>query len=132
MKLTPSKNKFLPVLATRVIGAAILVPLALLGIVWPAHSETPPILKESAKTMVGHRVSDFTLTDLEGRKVSLSDFGGKSVVVLFVMGKGCPVANLYVTELKKLQDAYDKKGLQIIGIDSNAGVTREELVEQAR
>jgi len=82
--------------------------------------------------MVGHRVSNFKLTDLKGRKVALSDFKDRGLIVLFVMGKGCPVANLYLTELRKLQEDYEKKGLQIIGIDSNSGVTLEQLVEQAR
>src|SRR5437016_1921832 len=127
-----SISKFLLVLTTPAIGTALIVCLALSGTVWPAQSATPPILKASEKTMVGHRVSNFKLTDLEGRKVALSDFSDKRVIVLFVMGKGCPVANLYLTELRKLQDAYEKKGLQIVGIDSNSGVTREQLAEQAR
>src|SRR5438094_8918255 len=95
-----SKSKFLSVLTTPAIGRAVFLCLALSGIIWPAQSATRPIVKESEKTMVGHRVSNFKLTDLEGRKVALSDFKDKGVIVLFVMGKGCPVANLYLTELK--------------------------------
>src|SRR5206468_5256973 len=113
MKNRPSEREFQPILITQRIGRVLIVCLALSGIVWPAQCATPPILKESEKTMVGHRVSNFRLTDVEGRKVALSDFRGKKVIVLFVMGKGCPVANLYLTELRKLQDAYEKKGLQI-------------------
>ncbi len=127
-----SKSKILSVFTPPGIGRALIVCLALSGIVWPVQSDTPLTLKESAKTMAGHRVSNFTLTDLEGRQVALSDFSDKRVIVLFIMGNGCPVANLYLTELKKLQGTYEKKGLQIIGIESNSGVTREQLVEQAR
>lgn len=133
MKRKASNCKLLSVLITPGIGGALISCLALFGTVWPVQAaDTSLNLKESAKTMVGHRVSNFKLTDLEGRKVALSDFSGKKVIVLFVMGKGCPVANLYLTELRKLQDAYEKKGLQIIGIDSNAGMTRDKLAEQAR
>src|SRR5437870_1199538 len=95
MKRRASKSDFLSVLTTPGIGRALIVCLALSGIVRPVKSDTPPTLKESAKTMVGHRVSNFTLTDLEGRQVALSDFSDKRVIALFVMGKGCPVANLY-------------------------------------
>src|SRR5260221_10024973 len=132
LKRRASKSKFPSLVTKPGIGRALIVCLALSGAVWPVQSATPPILRESAKTMVGHRVSNFTLTDLAGRKVALSDFSDKKVIAIFVMGKGCPVANLYLTELMKLQDTYGKKGLQIIGIDSNSGVTREQLAEQAR
>src|SRR5689334_14117584 len=107
MKNRPSEREFQSALITQRIGPVLIVCLALSGIVWPAKSATPPILRESAKTMVGHHVSNFKLTDLEGRKVALTDFSDKKVIVLFVMGKGCPVANLYLTELRKLQDAYE-------------------------
>ena len=132
MKHRPARTKSLLVLITQRVRGVLIVCLALSGMVRPAQPATPPILKESASTMAGHRVSNFTLTDLEGRKVALSDFSDKKVIVLFVMGNDCPVANLYLKELRNLQGAYDKKGLQIIGIESNAGVTREQLAEQAR
>jgi len=48
------------------------------------------------------------------------------------MGKGCPVANLYLTELMKVQDTYGTKGLadhrHRIEFRSDAG----QLAEQAR
>src|ERR1043165_9629123 len=122
MKRKPSKSKFLSVLTRLPIARTFIVCLTLSAIAWPAWSATPPILKESEKMMVGHRVADFTLKDLEGHNVALSKFSDKPIVVLFVMGKGCPVANLYLTELRQLQETYDKKGLQIIGIDSNSEV----------
>src|SRR4051812_24068296 len=103
------KSKSLSFLITPGIGTALIVFLTLFGIM-PVQSDTPLALKESEKTMVGHSISNFTLTNLEGRQVALSDFKDKGVIVLFLMGKGCPVANLYLTELKKLQDAYEKKG----------------------
>src|ERR1043166_2070391 len=106
MKHRPSERKFLSVFFTKLIPGLLIVCLALAGIVRSVQSATPPVLKKSDKTMVGHRVSNFKLTNLEGRKVALSDFSDKKVIVLFVMGKGCPVANLYLTELRKLQDAY--------------------------
>src|SRR5437667_4242173 len=99
LKRRESTNKTLSVLTTTAMGRAVLVCLALSGAVWPVQSASPPILKESAKTMVGHPVSNFTLTDLAGRKVALSDFSDKKLIALFVMGNGCPVANLYLTEL---------------------------------
>src|ERR1051325_4982650 len=132
MKRNASKHKFLSVLTSARISSTLIVCVALSGMAWRAQSATPPVLKESEKTMVGHRVSNFTLTDIGGRKVGLSDFSDKKVIVVFMMGNGCPVANLYVKELKKLQETYENKGLQIIAIESDAGVTREKLAEQAR
>src|SRR5438445_12119757 len=60
-----SKSKFLSALTTPAIGTALIVCLALSGTVWPAQSATPPILQESEKTTVGHRISNLKLTDLD-------------------------------------------------------------------
>lgn len=75
---------------------------------------------------------DFTLTDLSGKKVSLSDFRGKWVVLDF-WGSWC---GWCIKGFPALKEAYSRYGdrLVIIGIDCNesesdwrAGVERYEI-----
>ena len=48
----------------------------------PATAATPAPTPRPAKFKVGDMAPDFTLPDLKGNKVKLSDFRGKSNVVL--------------------------------------------------
>ena len=80
---------------------------------------------------VDQKVVNFVLPDVHGDRIALSDFNDKPTLVLFTMGTGCPISNLYLTELEKLQQQFANKGFQVIGINSNAGVTAEELAQHA-
>ena len=64
---------------------------------------------------------NFTLKDLNGKDVSLSDFKGKWVILDF-WGSWCPWC---IKGFPELKEAYEKYGerLEIIGIDCNEGET---------
>lgn len=75
---------------------------------------------------------NFTLKDLEGKEISLSDFRGKWVILDF-WGSWCPWCIKGFPELKETYEEY-KKELEVIGIDCNeseadwrAGVKKYEL-----
>ena len=82
---------------------------------------------------VGKEIANLVLPDATSDKqVALTDFGGKKAVALFFMGTSCPIANLYVTEMQRLQEQYAAQGLQVVGIYAAAGVTREEVAEHVK
>jgi peroxiredoxin len=88
--------------------------------------------KSDTVSLVGREIPDFILPDQSGKKVALSDHKSRRAVVLFFMGTGCPIANLYLAELAKLQKSEAANGLQVIGIQSNAGLTRDEIAAHAK
>lgn len=57
----------------------------------------------------------FTLTDLNGSSVSLSDFRGK-VVILDFWATWCPPCKREIPDFIKLQSQYGSNGLQVVGI----------------
>lgn len=74
-----------------------------------------------AEVAVGHPAPDFTLTDTNGKKVSLSSFKGKYVVLEW-NNPDCPfVVKHYATNnMQGLQKAYTAKGVVWLTINSSA------------
>jgi thiol-disulfide isomerase/thioredoxin len=62
-------------------------------------------------------VGDVTMTDVEGRRISSSDWKGKVVIVNF-WATWCPPCRAEIPDLVKLQNKY-KDTLQIIGISDD-------------
>src|SRR4026209_2038576 len=58
---------------------------------------------------------EFTLKDLNGRTVRLSDYQGKVVLINF-WATWCPPCRAEMPDLVRLQREYGKEGLQVIGI----------------
>ncbi len=81
---------------------------------------------------VGQRVSNFTLEDVSGKKVSLYGFRGKQAVVVAFMGTDCPVGNLYVPRLIELNKEYKDRGVVFLAINSNAHETLEQVAAHAK
>lgn len=85
---------------------------------WAATELSP---QEAAQIqMVRDEVTapNFTLENLDGKSVSLSDFRGKWVVLDF-WGGWCPWCIKGIPEMKEMYAKYHDRGLEIIGIDCN-------------
>ena len=76
--------------------------------------------REQASTPSANAASSFTLTSLEGKTVSLSDFKGK-VVLLNFWATWCPPCRAEIPDLIALQKEYGKRGLVILGISVDQG-----------
>ena len=94
----------------------------------PETETTPP----QRPTLIGRQVANFVLPDHTGTQISLADFDDRQAMVLFFTGTECPISNLYLVELEKIQKDYSQRGLQVVGINSNTGTTAAELTEHRR
>ena len=77
---------------------------------------TATVLMKSSGVLGQERVApQFTLKDLNGRTVRLSDYQGKVVLINF-WATWCPPCRAEMPDLVRLQREHGKEGLQIIGV----------------
>ncbi|MFZ0662148.1 MAG: TlpA disulfide reductase family protein [Acidobacteriaceae bacterium] len=68
--------------------------------------------------LLGKTAPNFTLTDTEGKRVSLSDYKGKAVVVDF-WATWCAPCRIEIPWLEQFNTQYAGKGLQILGVSED-------------
>ncbi|TWT75236.1 Thiol-disulfide oxidoreductase ResA [Allorhodopirellula solitaria] len=76
---------------------------------------------------LGQSVEPFTLDNCYGKAVSLDDFSSSKAIAIVYLGTECPLAKLYGPRLSKIQREYSKRGVQVIGINSNKQDSLTEL-----
>jgi peroxiredoxin len=72
----------------------------------------------------GTLAPEFTLPDLDGHSVSLSDFRGKVVVVNF-WATWCPPCRAEIPDFVRMQARYRARGLEFVGLSVDAGGARD-------
>lgn len=80
---------------------------------------------------VGSKVSDFSVSTLDGAKVSFSSFRGSTTVVAFIATE-CPVSNAYNSRMNALYSDYAPRGVKFLFINSNATEPAAEVKAHAQ
>jgi len=82
---------------------------------------------------IGSAAPDFQLTTLDGKAFSLAEAAKshKATVVMFIATK-CPYSNAYNDRMKTMAEAYDKKGVLFVGINSNVSEPADEVKAHAK
>ena len=62
---------------------------------------------------------DFSLAGIDGKYYSLSDFEANPLLLIIFSCNHCPYVQAYEERIKKLQNDYREKGLQIVAINAN-------------
>ncbi|HEY0050124.1 MAG TPA: redoxin domain-containing protein [Pyrinomonadaceae bacterium] len=92
--------------------------LALLAFVATACSE--PEFVPKGDFAVGARLENFTLPDLSGAEQSFDKLKGENGTVLVWVSAQCPVVKSYNERINQIADELKAKGINLIGINSNA------------
>ncbi len=101
-------NKFLTLLIS-------LVSISI--IVFSAYSErnNVVILKSDVQTLQ-YEGKDWTLNNLDGKAITLSDFQGKPTMLVF-WATWCPYCKKLLPGIEELHEKYHAKGLKILGVN---------------
>jgi peroxiredoxin len=81
---------------------------------------TKSTVEKAPPETAGNAAPSFTLQDLSGNKVSLSDFKGK-VVILDFWATWCPPCVMEIPHFVELYDQYKAQGFTMVGISLDRG-----------
>ena len=86
---------------------------------------------------LGTRAPEFSLTNVDGRIVSLADFKDAQALLVVFMCNHCPFVKHVAPELARLAKDYQSRGLAMVGINSNDAVAFPDdapakMVEEAK
>ena len=79
---------------------------------------------------VGQKAPDFTLTDKDGKSVSLSDFLGKKVVVYFYPRDNTPGCTKQACAFASAYDEFKTKNVEVIGISKDSVASHVKFAEK--
>jgi peroxiredoxin len=65
---------------------------------------------------VGEKAPDFTLRNQDGEKVSLVDFRGRRVMLVFYPGDFSPVCGDQLSIYQEVKPEIEEKGVELVGI----------------
>jgi peroxiredoxin Q/BCP len=79
---------------------------------------------------IGMQAPNFTLSEKDGRPVSLSDFLGKKVVLYFYPRDNTPGCTRQACAFAGAYDAFREKGVEVIGISKDSVASHVKFAEK--
>ncbi len=80
---------------------------------------------------IGATINDFKLPDARGKQHALASLKGQKGTVLIFISTQCPVSNGYNERMEKLARDYAARGINVVGINSNASETAADIKRHA-
>ncbi|HEX3100241.1 MAG TPA: redoxin domain-containing protein, partial [Pyrinomonadaceae bacterium] len=80
---------------------------------------------------VGSTIENFTMSDINGKVQTLNGMKGEKGAVLIFVSAQCPVVKGYNDRMNQLTAEYKAKGINVIGINSNATESLEWVKSHA-
>ena len=106
--------------------------LTLLAFVLTSNSTSGFAKGEFGDFAVGTKLENFTLPDLSGTQQSFDKLKGKNGAVLVWVSAQCPVVKAYNARINQIADELKAKGINLIGINSNATESLEYATSGAK
>ena len=79
---------------------------------------------------VGQKAPSFTLSDVNGKSISLSDFLGKKVVVYFYPKDNTPGCTRQACAFAESYEAFKTKNVEVIGISRDSVASHVKFAEK--
>jgi peroxiredoxin len=79
---------------------------------------------------VGDQAPDFTLRDQDGEKVSLSEYRGRKVLLIFYPGDFSPVCGDQLSIYQEVKPEIEGKGVELIGISVDSFFAHKAFQEK--
>ena len=79
---------------------------------------------------VGEQAPDFTLRDQDGEKVSLADFRGRKVMLVFYPGDFSPVCGDQLSIYQEVKPEIAEKGVELVGISVDSFFAHKAFQEK--
>ncbi len=67
---------------------------------------------------IGDKIEDFTLKNIDGKMVTLSDYNAEGYIIIFTCNT-CPYAVMYEDRIIELHNKYADKGWPVVAINPN-------------
>jgi thioredoxin-dependent peroxiredoxin len=83
-----------------------------------------------AKLDEGKKAPDFTLEDAQGKKVSLSDFKGKDVIVYFYPKDDTPGCTKEACCFRDFNKDLQKLGVVVLGISADGAASHQAFIDK--
>ena len=84
-----------------------------LHIIQPSYAESLPPLTSTSDAYLGQ---DWTLTNVYDQPITLSQYQGKPVILVF-WATWCPYCKKLLPGIEKLHNQYEEKGLKVIAVN---------------
>jgi len=79
---------------------------------------------------VGEQAPDFTLRDQDGEKVSLADYRGRKVLLVFYPGDFSPVCGDQLSIYQEVKPEIEAKGVELLGISVDSFFAHKAFQEK--
>ena len=76
--------------------------------------------------------SDWSLADAKGRHVSLHDYRGKAVIVIFYLGRGCPHCIAQLEAFEPMAGAFAAAEISLVGISTDSAEGLRQTLQKTK
>jgi len=78
----------------------------------------------------GKQAPEFSLPDAQGKMVSLSEFKGKKVLLIFYPGDDTPVCTAQLCDYRNNVTQFTQRGIEVIGISGDSPESHRQFAEK--